>query len=348
LVDLNLIQLLNEISSDSPCGENLEENAVFLKLEDEARFVEERQMGDSVIPAEEPDWKTVKNLALELLEKTHDIQVAMHLTCAMLRTDGFHGLEQGAALLEGWLKKYWESVYPVQDPEDDYPILRINTLSSLNDYTLFRSTLCRLPLTESALGNFSWRDIEIAEGKKPAPDEGDFPEMSLIEAAFNDTDFEALKNLNLSIKQALEHIEGITKVVIENAGAVNAPDFSAVTNLLQSIKIFVTEKIRQRQDMLGAAGDEGTGAAEGAVSANRSADINNRSAGIHSRDDVITAIDDMCKYFDRYEPSSPVPFLLLRAKKLLSMNFMDILRDMTPDAVTQAENICGVKDDQDI
>jgi len=51
----------------------------------------------------------------------------------------------------------------------------------------------------------------------------------------------------------------------------------------------------------------------------------------------------MCKYFERYEPSSPVPFLLQRAKKLLSMNFMEILQDLTPDAVSQAENICGVK-----
>jgi type VI secretion system protein ImpA len=338
------MQLLDEISSNSPCGENLEEDAVFLKLEDEARFVEERQMGDSIIPAEEPDWKTVKSLALELLEKTHDIQVAMHLTCALLRTDGFHGLEQGVALLEGWLKKYWESVYPLQDPEDDYPVLRINTLSSLNDYTLFRRTLNRLPLTESAMGNFSWRDIEVAEGKKSPPKEGDLPEMSLIEAAFNDTDFEALKNLNLSIKQTLEYIKEITKTVIEKADAINAPDFSALTNLLQSINIFVTDKIQQRQVQEGTLGDTETGDAVGELpsgSAKKS-----RLAGIHNRDDVIRALDEICKYFDRYEPSSPVPFLLLRAKKLLTMNFMDILRDMTPDAVTQAENICGVKNNE--
>jgi len=60
---------------------------------------------------------------------------------------------------------------------------------------------------------------------------------------------------------------------------------------------------------------------------------------------VIRAIDEICKYFERYEPSSPVPFLLLRAKKLLAMNFMEILRDMTPDAVNQAENICGVQEE---
>jgi len=343
LVELNLKYLLDEISSDFPCGENLEEDAGFLKLEIEARFVEERWDGESTIPAEEPDWKTVKTLALELLEKTKDIQVAMHLTSALLRTDGFHGLEQGVALLEGWLKNYWDTVYPLQDPEDDYPILRINTLSSLGDYTLFRRTLNSLPLIESALGNFSWLDIEIAEEKKPIPEEG-AAEMPLIEAAFDDTDFEALKNLNISIQQTLEHIKEISKIVIEKADAVNAPDFSAITNLLQSIKLFVAEKINQRQVLEGVSVDTETGAAAGELSANGSVKTS-RQAGIHNRDDVIKAIDDMCKYFDHYEPSSPVPFLLLRAKKLLTMNFMDILRDMTPDAVTQAENICGVKND---
>ena len=341
------MQLLNEISSDSPCGESLEEDAVFLKLENEAKFVEERQMGDSIIPAEEPDWKTVRSLSLELLERTRDIQIAMHLTSALLRTDGFHGLDQGLTLLKEWLKRYWDSVYPLQDPEDDHPVLRLNTLSSLNDYNLIRRALNHIPLTKSAIGNFSWQDIEIAEGKKPPPKEGGLPEISLIEAAFNDTDLVALQDLGLSIKQALEQVKEIIEIVVEKADAVNAPDLSALISLLQNIHLFVAEKIQQRQDqkkdsLKGEVGDEKEGI--GLSTANTIS--KDRQVGIHSRDDVILAIDEMCSYFDRYEPSSPVPFLLLRAKKLLTMNFMDILRDMTPDAVNQAENICGIQKDQ--
>ncbi|MDD1618155.1 MAG: hypothetical protein LUQ52_01280, partial [Methylococcaceae bacterium] len=72
-----------------------------------------------------------------------------------------------------------------------------------------------------------------------------------------------------------------------------------------------------------------------------------KTTGIQSRQDVISEIDEICKYFEHYEPSSPVPFLLQRAKKLLSMNFMEILQDLTPDAVSQAEKICGAqKQDQ--
>ena len=345
MVELNLQHLLNDISPESPCGENLEEDVVFLQLEDESKFVEERQMGDSILPAKEPDWELVCSLALDLLQRTRDIQVAMHLTCALLRTDGFNGLNQGLTLLRGYLEKYWDSVYPLQDPEDDYPMLRVNTLSSLNDYTLIRGPINHLSLTQSALGNFSWHDIELTEGKiSPVGDEVP-PELSAIEAAFNDTDIETLQKLVISVKQSLEQVQGITAVVTDKADAVNAPDLSSLTSLLQGIAKFVGEKFQQRQLIeAGVETETGEESAESSVNAG----VGNKAikqAGINNRNDVVRAIDEICRYFDRYEPSSPVPFLLLRAKKLLSMNFMEILQDMTPDSVNQAENICGVQDD---
>lgn len=343
MVELNLAQLLNEVSSDSPCGGNLEEDAVFLKLENVAKFVEERQMGDSILPAEEPDWKEVKTLALGLLEKTRDIQIAVHLTCALLRTDGFDGFSQGLSLIQEWLNKYWDSVYPTQDPEDDFPILRINTLSSLNDYVLIRKALNHIFLTQSVIGNFSWHDIEVTEGKKPPPKEGDPPEISLINAAFDDTDFETLQKLGTSVSQSLVHVIEINKIIIDKTGSVDAPDLSDVTNLLGNINKFITEKIQKRQVSKGVSSEMETGVVLEDVLEKASPNMNSKREGIHSRDDVVKSIDEMCSYFERYEPSSPVPFLLLRAKKLLTMNFMDILRDLTPDAVNQAENICGVK-----
>lgn len=347
MLELNLEHLLSDISPESPCGENLEEDAVFLQLEDEARFVEERQMGDTILPAEEPDWNNVRRLALELLERTRDVQVAMHLTCSLLRTDGFNGLNQGLILLNGWLEKYWDFVYPLQDPEDDYPMLRINTLSSLNDYTLVRGPINHIPLVHSAIGELSWRDIEIAGGKA-SPVGSDTPlEMSVIDAAFDDIGPKVLQNLLLSVKQSLEKVQGINTIVIDKADAVNVPDLSALTSLLQGIAKFVGDKLQQRQltETASDVAEIEVQAGEGTVDAGIEKKVL-KQTGIHNRNDVVRAIDEICKYFERYEPSSPIPFLLLRAKKLLAMNFMEILQDMTPDAVKQAENICGVQDDK--
>ncbi len=342
MAELDLKKLLNDISPETPCGINVEEEADFLLLETKSRFVDERQMGDSIIPAEEPDWKVIRSLSLKLLERTRDIQVAMHLTCSLLRTDGFNGLNQGLTLIKVWLEKYWDTVYPLQDPEDKYPVLRVNTLDFLKDYTLILGPINHTPLTKSPIGDFSWRDIELAEGKiSPLKDEQQL-EMSVIEAAFLDTDFEILQNQSTWINQAREQIKGMSVVVTDKADAINAPDLSSLNNLLHRISCLLDEKIKQRQALEEKNDDieltTGTSTTENSNQHIKHAAINNRA-------DVIRNIDEICKYFDRYEPSSPVPFLLLRAKKILAMNFMEILRDFSPDTVSQAEKICGVQND---
>lgn len=339
LADLDLEHLLKEISPESPCGENLEEDPLFLQLEDASRFVEERQMGDSIIPAEEPDWKVVRKLSLELLERSHDVQIAMHLLCALVRTDGFSGLEQGLDLIKGWLQDHWDEVYPLQDPEDDYPILRLNTLTSLNDYKLVIGPLNHFPLTQSPLGKFSWRDYEIAEGKITVSGNEESPDKAIIDAAFDDTDFAVLKKLEESVKNAEASVQEILSIVIDKAASVNAPDLSGLTNLLKSIDGLLIEKVQSREESRAESEAEVGG---DMVETKPGKPARSTQAGVHSRDDVVRSIDELCRYFERYEPSSPVPFLLLRAKKLLTMNFIDILRDLTPDAVEQAERICGV------
>jgi type VI secretion system protein ImpA len=62
---------------------------------------------------------------------------------------------------------------------------------------------------------------------------------------------------------------------------------------------------------------------------------------------VIDALDKVIRYYQAEEPSSPVPLLLMRAKRLVSLGFMDILRDLAPDALAQAANVTGVSADQD-
>jgi type VI secretion system protein ImpA len=62
---------------------------------------------------------------------------------------------------------------------------------------------------------------------------------------------------------------------------------------------------------------------------------------ISSRDDVIRALDKICAYYARYEPSSPLPMFMERCKKLVSKSFIDIVRDLVPDALSQVEVFKG-------
>jgi len=345
MTDIKVEDFLSEISADSPCGENLEYDPDYLRLERDLEGTPERQIGDSIIPAEEPDWKKIRDQALSLLERSRDIQVSIYLTCALVHTDGFAGLDQGLSLISGLLQKFWEQVYPQQDPDDEYPVLRMNALTRLNDYSSIIGPLNHIPLSQSQMGSFSWRDIEISEGKVDAvADEAEPPEKSVIDAAFLDTGLEVLQSLDKTIQHALQEVQNIEAISTEKAGAVNAPELSTLIDLLKHLDHYLTEQMQLRQ------GEEGAGKGAAGVPGAGSAAAPGEAfkvGVVNSREDVVRAIDAICKYFARYEPSSPVPLLLQRAKKLLSMNFMEILQDLTPDAVSQAEKICGSQKDDE-
>ena len=69
------------------------------------------------------------------------------------------------------------------------------------------------------------------------------------------------------------------------------------------------------------------------------------SGAIRSREDVLLLIDKICRYYSEYEPSSPVPLILSRTKRLVTMSFLDILKDLTPGGVQEFGVIAGIKEE---
>jgi type VI secretion system protein ImpA len=68
---------------------------------------------------------------------------------------------------------------------------------------------------------------------------------------------------------------------------------------------------------------------------------------VRSTDDVLLAIDRICQYYERSEPSSPVPLLLRRARRLVCKSFLDIIDDLAPDSIGHIRTITGVKDESE-
>jgi type VI secretion system protein ImpA len=49
-------------------------------------------------------------------------------------------------------------------------------------------------------------------------------------------------------------------------------------------------------------------------------------------------------FFRKSEPSSPVPLFIERAKRLVAKDFLEVLADVAPDAVSQAKAASGIRD----
>jgi len=82
---LDLETLLGAVSAESPAGDNHEYDPDFLAMLQVAEGKPERRMGDSLVPAEDPDWRRVRDLAIALLGRSKDIRAAVLLTRAELQ-----------------------------------------------------------------------------------------------------------------------------------------------------------------------------------------------------------------------------------------------------------------------
>ena len=83
--------LIAPVFADAPCGPDLEYDPDFTALEQAARGKREQQVGDKIVPAEEPDWGDVRRRAESLFSRTKDIRVAMLFTRAQTRGEDIVG-----------------------------------------------------------------------------------------------------------------------------------------------------------------------------------------------------------------------------------------------------------------
>lgn len=345
--DVDIVALGQPIGEEDPCGPNLEYDPVFQDLERAAEGKPETQFAD----AEPPDWKQVKSLALQLLQRSKDLRVVASLSNAVLELDGWPPFAASVALMQQLLTNYWDQVHPQLDPDDGDPTLRVNAIAALCHPAGTLHSVRTVPLVSSPrVGRFSFRDIEIATGKVSVDlPEDEQPKLTAVNAAFLDADIEALKTDATALEEAANSIRAIEATLTDRLGSSQAPDLSDLSNELSNCHRIVIEQLAARgvgqgsAESTGAAADADTETAPGAVAAAAGPP----SGEIRNREDIVQLLDKICDYYSRFEPASPVPLLLIRARRLVRMDFLAIMRDLAPDAVAQVEALRGQSGETD-
>ena len=374
LIDLET--LLQPLSEDAPCGPDLEYDAAFGEMERAAESKAEQQYGDTIVAAEPPDWKDVKKRALSLLDRTKDMRVVVTLARSALDQNGLGGFAQAIELLRGYVETFWDTVHPELDHDDnDDPTYRTNTLITLCDDETVLRELHDAPLVSSrTVGRFSLRDWEQASeggGQAEAPPsdswgddnsssepESKGPTTAIIEAAFTDVTIEEVQATEEATRLASEHLAAIETFVTEQVGVSMAVSLRPVRDVLDKMNEVVVSQLTRRGAFDTGEAEESGNDSEaqaqavvdpetGEVSASSAATgthvvVQSYVGGkIGSRKDAIKALDDVCDFYELNEPSSPLPLLIRRAQRLASKSFLDILRDLAPDAVATAEALGG-------
>lgn len=312
-------------------------------MERSAQGKPEQQFGEKIVPGEEPNWKEVQAKAAELLTRTKDLRVLMHLARAVLNIGRLPEFNACVAALRKLTEQYWDQVHPRLDPDDGLdPTLRVNLLASLCDSATILRYLRKVPIVASKnLGRFNFRDLEVAKGDAPAPPEGapPAPTLATIEAAFLECDLEELKADSRAVREGIENIRALEAALTERVGAGQSTSLDAAVAALKPMdEVLGQQLIRRGVVDKPPPGDPAAGVnGEGEMAIPPAVDE------IRSREDVIRVLDKLCEYYAQHEPSSPLPLLLKRAKRLTSLSFMEIIQDLAPDAVAQAKSIGGAE-----
>jgi type VI secretion system protein ImpA len=322
--------VLNPIPGDNPSGENLRYAPVYDQIKEARREDDDVPQGDWQIEIKKADWVLVTKLASEVLAtRSKDLQIAAWLTEAMLRREGYAGLEAGLVLLRGLLENFWDTLYPeLEDGDAELRAAPLDWVGSRLDLPIRH-----VALTRGGLDWFKYKesravpseaDAAAADARRQARATA-VEEGKLTPEAF-DADFDATPTVSYQLWETqlagcLEAAEKL-KVVTEEKFTDYVPSFSDLVRTLEEVKNTVRillvrkrgvqpaeEAPREEEAEAPPTAEASYGAAAAAAPARK------RTAGPEpaDREDAFERVAALARYLREQDAGNPAPYLLLRA-----------------------------------
>jgi len=337
--------LQRPINEASPCGDDLEYDPAFTALASLAQGKAEQQFGDTVIPAVEPDWRQVAEQADAVLRRSKDVRAAMLLLRAATRLDGMPGFASGLGLLTGLLDTYWDGIHPKLDADDDNdPTMRLNALMPLTDDAMVLRDLydARVGVARG-VGAIRVRDIAIAHSLIGAAGGEPTYSTAQIQGALEEIHAEHPAAVQ-SLLEVRATITALHELLGERTGRHDAVDMDGLRslgNLLHKVAASaVGSPVQAEADV--APGTKAKTAASGTVASPAVA-----RGEITTRQDALHMLDRVISYLIQAEPGNPAPLLIERAKKLIGVDFFEIMANLAPNAMDTIETVTGKRPSSD-
>ncbi len=319
-------QFCEPVSQVSICGEDMEYNAIFQTIEQQIESVTEASQ-----------WRELLTESQKLLPETRDLRLAVIFTRVLVHTEknAAKGLAKGLFTIARLLDQFWECVYPPiddDDPEEAF-IDRYNTLSILGGYRVLALPLRKkLNIVATNFDTYTLEELlafKRGEGNvngKQAP------------VGLDDNEQKAFDEMAESFSLAQQYALEIKTLFTEKTGQ-SFNEFDEY--LLPMLEEGASLGGQKSQDNTQVATPLSSEASSGAVMA-VAAITEGISGRVTSRNDVMKVIDMACDYYAEHEPSSPVPLLLLRAKKVIDTDFREILDEFRLGNPSSIDEIFGV------
>ena len=377
MIDLAL--WLNPLNGENPSGEDLRNDPAFHELE---RLTEPQLKvvhdGNSRPTSQSSpvDWAAVLERAEELRSRGRDLRLLVIVARALANEEGLAGLAEGLTLIARTFEQYWDTMHPSlrTGAPRDAALRRINALLDLqNGQEGLLANLRQVAFfSPRAIGPISGRDLEQAALDErvmlqEAASGLGTAEKAALTSAHNQLLNRVRAGCAAQIDQAGEAMTSLLADARAAIGALDAVD-AALNARIEGHGATVPELKKFLQRLLttlernSGAGATANGAAKPAPQAAEPAMparnghgaetmasvAGSASAGlpdrINSRDEVVKCLDLVVAFYDRTEPSSPIPHLARRVRRMVHMDFVELMEDLAPSGLKEFRLLAGVPD----
>jgi type VI secretion system protein ImpA len=333
---LDLDALVAPLSEEEPSGPDLyaDPNRQLI----EQAF--ERSISEGGTSADDVDWSDIVKKITEQAGQTRDLWLAVYLMRAAVLSERFALLVEAAEFLARLVEDRWDDVHP--QLEELGFIGRKGPCESLTRVGEFIGPLLRLPIvSHERFGQFCAEDL-----KRFAEEGGAAENFGMFRATIEASSVDDLRDTAAQINSLIEALHRTDQILTANAEGDTSTNFEATYEALEVIRKGFHGALppgmlsdEEEEDEAAGGGDDAAGPDAGAAASGSVADGPAFSGSIRNRDDVRRALDAVCKYYQAVEPSSPVPYVLRRARIWIDLDFMDVLRDIAPDSIPAASHL---------
>lgn len=348
-MNIDLHTLLQPISDEAPCGEDLSfapeiDQLQEMLREDDATL----DQGAWVHALKQADWPGAVALSSELLaHRSKDLRVAAWLTLALARTAGFTGLAQGLRVVEGLCANYWADIHP--QPEDGDYEARIGNLSWLLKQV---QTLANtLPLLKDDALQFGAAEIDFALQRPDTLNDEGKPVLEVIQKLQATTAEPWLQESLQGVEAALEQLQ-VLEQRLNDLLADDAPGFAQARAALDKARDMAQRHAVSRglRPQSSSASSGTTSAPQDQPAVDTSTSPGNASdtwlpeprlVAPQTRAQALEQLRIVAAFFRRTEPHSPVAYLADKAAKWGEMPLHEWLRLVVKDtnALDQIEEL---------
>src|SRR4051812_36375303 len=250
-------ELLAPIPGANPGGVELRYDPLFDKIKEARREDEDIPQGDWQTTRKTADWSQVIKLTTDALTtKSKDLQLAVWLSEALLRREGFAAFRGALGMMGGRLEQHWDHLYPEIDDGDaemraaplewlgiklDLPVKRVPLNRAGHDWLQMQEARAVPPEVEanadSAKGET--RQALITEGKTTPED---------VERGFHSTPKPWLKTLLADIDGTLESLQNLDDISHERFADV-APSFSRLRGSIEEVQRTAKQLLKRKLEL---------------------------------------------------------------------------------------------------